>query len=558
MILDKAATIGGTWAENRLYPDIHTNNMTGTFEYSDFPMAGDAAFGVKPGEHIPGQAVHNYLKAYAEKFDIDRHCCFREEIISARKADNGAGWILTVQKPGENGNGPATHTVSTSKLIVASGLTSEAFTPDFLGAEAFEVPIIHGRNLLDLSGGLFASATSVVVLGGSKSGWDAAYSFASRGVHVDMVIRESGNGPAWMTPPYITPMKKWLEKVVTTRFITWFSPCAWGDADGFTYARWALHSTTIGRLISAGFWKLLTSDITSTMNYEAHPGTAKLKPWVDPYWTACTLSIINHPTPFFDLVKSGKITVHIRDITKLSRKTVHLSESPDTVVNKVVADALICCTGWKHHPALNFISADGRPLDAALGLPHHAEISDLDDPALQAADKEIFARFPVLQAQPKLRPRVQGNSASAARDFSLNRPFRLHRFMVPPAFIHDRTIGFSGMMQTINMATVAQAQALWLTAYFGGAIQPVSESKTLEEVERETELYSRFGKWRSPAGHGDRFPDFVFDTMPYLDMLLADLGLKGRRKEGIVKEIFEPYGPEDYVGLVDEWKKTLV
>jgi hypothetical protein len=59
------------------------------------------------------------------------------------------------------------------------------------------------------------------------------YAYASKGVKVDWVIRgkvvdnvrfmlaslicvfpESGHGAAWMAPPYVTPLKKWLEKLV--------------------------------------------------------------------------------------------------------------------------------------------------------------------------------------------------------------------------------------------------------------------------------------------------------------------------------------------------------
>ena len=76
----------------------------------------------------------------------------------------------------------------------------------------------------------------------------------------------------------------------------------------------------------------------------------------------------------------------------------------------------------------------------------------------------------------------------------------------------------------------------------------------MDELRRETVLHSRFGRWRYPAGYGARFPDFVFDAVPYLDLLLGDLGLPIYRKTGWVAEATEPYGPEDYRGLVEEWK----
>ena len=57
-----------------------------------------------------------------------------------------------------------------------------------------------------------------------------------------------------------------------------------------------------------------------------------------------------------------------------------------------------------------------------------------------------------------------------------------------------------------------------------------------------------------PHGFAAKFPDFVFDAVPYSDMLLGDLQLKSHRKKGIMAEWFELYGPEDYRDLVAEWR----
>lgn len=50
VILDSSETIGGVWAKEKLYPGLATNNLRGTFEYTDFPM--DDSFGVKEAEHL--------------------------------------------------------------------------------------------------------------------------------------------------------------------------------------------------------------------------------------------------------------------------------------------------------------------------------------------------------------------------------------------------------------------------------------------------------------------------------------------------------------------------
>src|ERR1700760_3113246 len=69
LIIDSSESIGGTWAKERLYPGLKTNNIIGSYEFGDFPMT-PAKFGVSPGQHIPGAVVHEYLCQYAAAFDL--------------------------------------------------------------------------------------------------------------------------------------------------------------------------------------------------------------------------------------------------------------------------------------------------------------------------------------------------------------------------------------------------------------------------------------------------------------------------------------------------------
>ena len=71
---------------------------------------------------------------------------------------------------------------------------------------------------------------------------------------------------------------------------------------------------------------------------------------------------------------------------------------------------------------------------------------------------------------------------------------------------------------------------------------------------RLQQFQTQWGKWRFPCGYGARFPDMAFDALPWIGLLLRDLGLKVNRKSGTFAEITEPYTPRDFVGLVDEWR----
>jgi cation diffusion facilitator CzcD-associated flavoprotein CzcO len=186
-ILDSGSTLGGVWAEDRLYPGLKANNMLGTFEYPDFPMHTDT-FGVKPGEHVPGEVMFKYLTRYAETFGILDKIRYQSAVVSAEHQDGGeGGWILTVR------NGDTQRQIFARKLVVAAGLTSEPFLPHIEGQEQFGVPVFHSRDFKKYAGTL-DSAKRVTVFGGTKSAWDVVYAYGSKGVKVDWVIR-GGSSP---------------------------------------------------------------------------------------------------------------------------------------------------------------------------------------------------------------------------------------------------------------------------------------------------------------------------------------------------------------------------
>jgi hypothetical protein len=98
-----------------------------------------------------------------------------------------------------------------------------------------------------------------------------------------------------------------------------------------------------------------------------------------------------------------------------------------------------------------------------------------------------------------------------------------------------------GITMTINTTIIAQTQALWIAAYFGNhltptaveqcpaAVRAASDIKVEDDAELnlawETALHTEFGKYRYPGGFGRRNPDFVFDALPYIDLMLRDLCL---------------------------------
>ncbi|KAH0339790.1 dimethylaniline monooxygenase (N-oxide forming), partial [Aureobasidium melanogenum] len=532
LVLEAQATVGGVWSQERQYPDLKSNNMLGTYEYPGFAMDTET-YGVKAGEHIPGHVIHRYLNDYAKKTGVFSRIRFNTKVFEASAETSSEGWTLRTDN----------HDLlflRTSQLVVATGLTSTPFIPAFDGEEVFKKSglLTHSRNFPQHTDRLFNKTSTVTVLGGSKSAWDVAYACASRNVPVNLVVRSSGQGPTWMAPPYVTPVKAWLEKLVHRRFLTWLSPCIWGDEDGFGSVRNFLHGSWLGRKLVDAFWWVLSTDANALMGYDKHPETAKLKPRNSAFWTGSGLGILNFDGDFLGLVREGKVKVHIADVVKLGQNTVSLSDG-----TSLDTDALVCATGWKARPPMTFLP---EGIDATIGLPYSPPTTPQSLFELAEADEEILSRFPQLKDQPPT-PIPGGDMTADATTL----PFTLYRFMAPPGYSPRSTIAFAGVITTISTSLCASLQALWITAYLSNSLTRVPISPVLKV--KSAVLHSRFGRWRYPCGHGGRFPDFVFDAVPYLDMLCKDLGLESRRKGSLWKEVFEAYGPEDYKGIVEEW-----
>lgn len=94
--MESGESLGGTWAEERLYPNLLSQNSEGLYEFSDMSMS-EAMSGVDnegeasqntPDEDrfIPGWKLNRYLTVWSHKWNLHRYMRFnwkvshREEI----------------------------------------------------------------------------------------------------------------------------------------------------------------------------------------------------------------------------------------------------------------------------------------------------------------------------------------------------------------------------------------------------------------------------------------------------------------------------------------------
>lgn len=161
-------------------------------EFSDKPMKTpppeDTWFSFFRSTHTT-----QYLEEYADsgrwswKTLRDR-ILFNTKVCNIQKLEGG--WRIYCED--EKGREKILHT---SKLMIASGVTSVPRMPDLRNLEKFEKPVIHQESFGD--SGILSSKEiqRVTVLGGGMSAADMVYDSVKAGKSVSWLIRTTLTGP---------------------------------------------------------------------------------------------------------------------------------------------------------------------------------------------------------------------------------------------------------------------------------------------------------------------------------------------------------------------------
>ncbi|KAI1867387.1 uncharacterized protein JN550_007118 [Neoarthrinium moseri] len=577
LVMDYAKTIGGTWAYERIYPGLKTNNVAGTYEFSDFPMDLDR-YSLKAGQHIPGLTVHHYLSDFAEHFGLKDLIRLETKVLAATMSEDGT-WLIDFsdRNAGNLHEQPTARRLKTKKLVLATGLTSEPFMPSLPGQHRFQGNMIHSKQLKE-GMDVIKQSRNVVVIGGNKSAWDVCYAAAMAGAQVHMVMRPSGGGPSWVWRPIqIFSFQTSLSRLSLTRLFTWFDPWPFSSSEGVM--KKFLNRSTLGRRVRSWFWNILDYYVCRANGYSSNRAVRLMKPWTSTFWMGNSLSIHNYDTNWFQLVKDGRVVPHIAEISSLDRRSVHLTSGIE-----VEADIVVACTGWKSIPSIDFKVGNlqgqlpsvlgGTQLGISdLGSSSFLKISQspeegsftssnstCSDQSIREARNVVIRLCPDLVIKPvrSLPTGLLGESEDADPG-PASAPFCLYRFMVPSsdAFLATRNLAFIGAHLSIHAVMLAQVQALWITAFFQGLSPNVQGGAgTMRQEALLQSEYERVRRPKEAGGSGARFPDLVFDSLPYMDMLLEDLAMKTKRKSSWISEIFQPYKLADYRGLISEWHEN--
>ena len=94
---------------------------------------------------------------------------------------------------------------------------------------------------------------------------------------------------------------------------------------------------------------------------------------------------------------------------------------------------------------------------------------------------------------------------------------------------------------------------VWIYAYMNDQLT-IDPCRDVKDLYWDVAMLQRFCLRRHPYGFGRRYQDTFWDSVPWNDLLLRDLGLSGKRKGGSwYREICEPYTMSDYRGGTAEW-----
>ena len=181
VVFEQADGVGGQWhapsAHSGIWPGMHTNTSKTLDAFSDFP----------PPESLPMfprfEDLRDYLRSYAESFDLGRSIHLQTPVRSIERAD-GQWRVITDGGGGERFDG----------VVVATGRFNCPRQPVIEGIETFEGEVVHSFHY---RGREAFRGKRVIVLGNSVSGTEIASDLA-----IDDSIRVTA---ALRKPRYVIP-----------------------------------------------------------------------------------------------------------------------------------------------------------------------------------------------------------------------------------------------------------------------------------------------------------------------------------------------------------------
>ncbi|KAL5620921.1 hypothetical protein FOBRF1_004167 [Fusarium oxysporum] len=520
LILDDGKTVGGVWSKERIYPSLFAQISHPLFEYSFYPMPEED---VSPNGFVSGKTIQKYLESFAKDHNLMPRLRLNTRVEKVKRGPESDGWVLNIKEK---------EPLACRKLIYATGANSSPIIPQW-PREDFEKPVIHSLELGKYQGYINDSAQHTVVVGRSKSSYDAVYHLLCAGKKVDWVMRDGESGPFSIYAP--TFMGLWnIADHISTRFASSFSPCIMSTS-GMCYN--FFQRNALGRLLTNVYWRTANYISVSHADYWRTPNAEKLRP--RPYsdgvfWGSGGIGIATAPD-FWETFHNGDVTIHSTEIDTLSHKdVVNLKNG-----YSIASDIVIHCTGFdKGYDAFE------PSLRRELGLEYDSKEFSRWTMLDEKAEMTVDGLLPYLRDAPI---QYGDSKASKRTGHGPNRHYR--RLVVPElAARGDRSILFPGHIHSAFTPLAAELQALWGVTWMLGW----RDLPPREEMEAEAANFNAWTRKRY-LDQGKKHSYFIYDYIPYIDTLMKDLGLNPFRKSNVFEEWFVRYKPSDYKTILDEY-----
>lgn len=188
-VFERGTGVGGNWVFDdatghaSVFETTFMISSKGYSGYSDFPFPETAP------DYPHHTQMADYFRAYAHRFDLERHIRFETEVEHCEPRAEG-GWLVTVRNTGSSDS----ETLPFDYLVVANGHHWKPRMPDFPGT--FSGEWLHSH---DYKRAEPFRDKRVLVIGGGNSGCDIAVETARVSARTELSLRRG----YWIVPKFL-------------------------------------------------------------------------------------------------------------------------------------------------------------------------------------------------------------------------------------------------------------------------------------------------------------------------------------------------------------------
>ena len=316
-LFERNNEIGGVWSDGYLNFGVQVQREL--YEFPDWPLPEDTP------NFTPGPIIQEYLKTYADHFDISPKIRFNTQVTRLTEAGAPHGrWEVTAK------NNDDVNREIFDRVVICIGLYSNLPNmPEFPGREEFQGKVMHNSGLKSADQ---LKGRRVAVIGYGKSASDAALESASTALETHIVFRE----PHWPIPRKlagILPFKWGLLNRLCSTLIPPYQK--------MTSVEKTVHN--IGKPMAWFYWRIVEALFYFQCRLGSNFGSrVSLVPRLAVEIDAFGESTQVPKAEFFRLARSGEIKLHRTTINKYTADGLQLTNGELLDVNLV-----ILATGWQ-------------------------------------------------------------------------------------------------------------------------------------------------------------------------------------------------------------------